>query len=204
MTGDQLRERIKKMGITQAEAAKRLNITERTLQNWFKLDQLDANTMVSIAKSLSTNSSDQTISALYSVNQDQRGRPYYDVDFINGYDLIINDQTTNPAHYIDFPQYNNADYWANATGNSMAPLINHGDIVALKQLHDWSTYLLYGEVYAIVTDEYRTIKKVRKSTKGDTHVRFVPLNTEEFDEQDIAKDTIRVVYQVIGCAKKIF
>lgn len=142
--------------------------------------------------------------APYAVNHDMHGTPYFDVDFVNGFDLVCNDQTSVPTYYIDFQQYNNADCWVNATGDSMKPLINHGDIIALKRLMDWVTYLLYGEIYAIVTDEFRTIKKVRKSTKGDDFLRLVPLNTNEFDEQDIPKDTIRSVFQVLGCAKKIF
>lgn len=140
----------------------------------------------------------------YEINQKHSGVPYYDVDFINGFDLVLNDQSVNPAYHIDFPQYNNADCWVNATGDSMKPLINHGDIVALRQIEDWQTYMLFGEIYAVVTNEYRTIKRVRKSTKGEEFLRFVPLNTSEFDEQDIPVTTIRSVFQVIGCAKKIF
>jgi len=55
----------------------------------------------------------------------------------------------------------------------------------------------------VVTDEYRTVKKVRKSGKGDDYIRLVPLNLE-FDEQDIPKSIIRKVFQVLGTAKKIF
>lgn len=139
----------------------------------------------------------------YSINQEQKGTPYYDVDFIGGFDLVENDQTQNPTYHIYFPQYDKADCWVNITGHSMEPLISHGDIVALKKLEDWHTYVLYGETYAIVTDEYRTVKKVRKSTKGDDFIRLVPANIE-FDEQDVNKSIIRRVYQVLGCAKKIF
>lgn len=139
----------------------------------------------------------------YSINQEQKGTPYYDVDFIGGFDLVYNDQSVNPTYHIQFQAYENADCWVNITGHSMEPLISHGDIVALKKIEDWHTYVLYGETYAIVTDEYRTVKKIRKSTKGDDFIRLVPVNIE-FDEQDINKSIIRHVYQVLGCAKKIF
>ena len=43
MTGNQLREAIRKSGITQDKAAESLGITRRTLQNWFNLEKLDAN-----------------------------------------------------------------------------------------------------------------------------------------------------------------
>ena len=138
-----------------------------------------------------------------TINHNASGVPYYDVDFIGGYDLVINDKTTIPAYYIDFQQYNKADHWVNITGHSMEPLISHGDMIAIRRLEDWRTYLLPGEIYVIVTEEYRTVKKVRTSKKGDDYFRLVPLN-DEFDEQDIPKSIIDKVYQVLGAAKKIF
>lgn len=131
------------------------------------------------------------------------GVPYYDVDFIGGMDTVENDQTTDPTYYIHFQQYAKAECWVNVTGRSMEPLINHGDMIALKRIEDWNTYLLYGEVYAIVTDEYRTIKYVRKSAKGDDYLRLIPANPD-FDEQDVPKSVVRGVFQILGCAKRIF
>jgi hypothetical protein len=138
----------------------------------------------------------------YSINEHGIGVPYYDVDFINGFDLVDNEQQLQPAYYIHFQQYEKAEMWANATGQSMKPLINHGDKIAIRKLENWNIYLLYGEVYGIITDEYRTIKYVRKSKKGDDYLLLVPAN-EEFDEQDIPKSIIHSVYQILGCAKII-
>ena len=44
MTGNQLKEHLRKMGITQEEAAEKMGVNRRTLQNWFKREFLDANT----------------------------------------------------------------------------------------------------------------------------------------------------------------
>lgn len=138
-----------------------------------------------------------------NINYEHKGVPYYNIDFIGGFDIVLNDQTINPDFYIDFPSYNNADAWANITGHSMEPLIGHGDIIAIKKMNDWQSYILYGEVYGIITDEYRTVKKVRSSKKGDDYLRLVPLNSE-YDEQDIPKSIIRNVFKVVGCVKRIF
>ena len=137
------------------------------------------------------------------INHEQRGVPYYDVDFIGGFDNVENSQLSEPTYFIDFKEYNNADYWVNVTGQSMHPLISHGDIISIRELKDWNTYILLGEIYAIVTDEYRTVKKVRKSERGDDFYKLVPINAE-FDEQDIPKSIVRKVFQVQGTAKKIF
>ena len=136
------------------------------------------------------------------VNHDKRGVPYYDVDFIGGFDVVLNDQSVVPAYYIDFPIYNNADYWVNVSGRSMEPLISSGDAVAITHLHDWELYILFGEVYAIVTDSYRTIKKIRRSSLGDDYILLVPINPE-YDEQNIPRSIVRIIYKVIGVVKKI-
>ena len=132
------------------------------------------------------------------------GKPYYNVDFLGGFDIIINDQTVNPEYLIDFKKYEDADCWCNISGHSMEPLISNGDIIAIKQLHDWCEFLLSGEVYGIVTKDMRTVKIVTTSQKGDDYIRLVPVNkSEEYQPQDIPKKLITHVFQVLGCMKKL-
>lgn len=133
-----------------------------------------------------------------------RGKPYYNVDFLGGFDIIINDQTINPEYLVDFKKYEDADCWCNISGQSMEPLISNGDIIAIKQLHDWREFLLYGEVYGIVTKDMRTVKLVTKSPKGDDYLHLVPVNkSEEYQPQDIPVKLITHVFQVLGCMKKL-
>lgn len=131
------------------------------------------------------------------------GVPYYNVDFIGGFDLILNDQTINPEYYIDFKQYNSADCWCNVTGHSMEPEINQGDIIALKELHDWRTYIPAGEIYGLVTTEHRIIKKVCPSPK-EGFLRLIPTNkSPEYVPQDIPISIVLRVYKVLGCMKRL-
>lgn len=129
------------------------------------------------------------------------GVPYYDVDFIGGFDAILNDQTTIPAHNIVFQPYAKATLWCNVTGRSMEPKINHGDIIALKEctLND----VQYGEIYAVVMDTIRTVKILRKS-KDPNKLLFVPVNIDNFDEQEFDKSRIIKVYEVLGGISKLF
>ena len=132
-----------------------------------------------------------------------QGVPYYNVDFIGGFDLVLNDQTVLPEYYIDFKKYNSADCWCNVTGHSMEPEINPGDIIALKELEDWRTYMPAGEIYGIVTTEHRTIKKVRPSDR-EGYIRLIPINrSPEYTEQDIPVSIIIKVYKVLGCVKRL-
>lgn len=131
-----------------------------------------------------------------------QGVPYYNVDFIGGFDLVENDQTTTPDYYIDFQKYNSADCWCNVTGHSMEPSISNGDIIALKEIKEWRIFLPFGEIYAIVTSEHRTIKKVTGSLNPEKFL-LIPLNSStEFQPQEIPISIIMKVYKVLGCVKK--
>ena len=133
----------------------------------------------------------------------ERGVPYYDVDFIGGFDLVFNAQNVHPEYYIDHPLYNKADCWCNVSGHSMEPVISHGDTIALKRVQDWADFLPFGEIYAIVTDEHRTIKRVTRSDRGDDFFTLVPENkAEEYRAQDIPKRLITHVFKVLGAVKR--
>lgn len=137
-----------------------------------------------------------------SINYEQKGVPYYDVDFIGGFEEVLNDQTINPEYFIDFKPYNTAKYWANVSGHSMEPNISHGDIIAIKEIENWIDFLPFGEIYGIVTDEFRTIKVVSKGDSPETF-NLIPLNKDpQYVQQEIPKRLIRKVFSVLGAVKK--
>ena len=127
--------------------------------------------------------------------------PYYDVDFIGGFDEVFNSQVNIPATNIVIRGFEKASLWCNVTGHSMESKINHGDIIALRQctLND----IQYGEIYAVVLDTIRTIKILRRSP-DPSKLRFIPINTEDYDEQEFDKSRIMNVFEVIGSISKFF
>lgn len=127
------------------------------------------------------------------------GVPYYDVDFECGFDELINPGAPNPDYMIRMPGYEKATLWCNATGHSMAPEVNNGDIIALRRVEDTS-FLPYGEIYAIVaTNNLRTVKRLGRSDKPG-HLRLIPTN-KDYDEQDIPLSKILHIYRVMGAMK---
>ena len=132
-----------------------------------------------------------------------KGVPYYNVDFIGGFDIVLNDQTILPEYLIDFKKYNDATCWCNVTGHSMEPEITHGDIIALKNFEDKS-FLPLGEVYAIVTTNgMRTIKRLGPSNDPRCYT-LVPTNkSPEYGIQELPKDMIEHIFQVLGCMKRL-
>lgn len=147
-------------------------------------------------------SNDTTTSSMPTTSMNPGiGTPYYDVDFIGGFDEVFNSQVNIPATNIVIRGFEKASLWCNVTGHSMEPKINHGDIIALHQctLND----IQYGEIYAVVLDTIRTIKILRRSPNPDK-LRFIPINTNDYDEQEFDKSHIINVFEVIGSISKFF
>lgn len=130
-----------------------------------------------------------------------QGTPYFDVDFIGGFSEIFNSQVTVPSCNIVVPGFEKAGLWCNVTGHSMEPKINHGDIIALREctVND----IQYGEIYAVVLDTIRTIKILRKGSTTDM-LRYVPINIQNFDEQEFPVSRILHIFEVLGSVAKFF
>lgn len=180
-----------------AEAKKILSAFPDVNPEWFMLG-----TGPMLRKDIRTESDEEPAP---SINQEYKGAPYYNVDFIGGFDLVMNDQTINPDYYINYPPYNKEGVlWCNITGHSMEPELSNGDIIALKEMKSPIQYLPAGEIYGIVTDDYRTVKRIKMSEK-EGFVRLIPSNkSEEFTEQEIPVEMIRNVYAVLGSIRKFF
>ena len=140
-----------------------------------------------------------------TINYEYKGAPYYNVDYIGGFDLVLNDQTINPDYYINFEPYNKPGVmWCNITGHSMEPELSNGDYIALKEMTDPVQYLPYGEIYAIVTESYRTVKRIGKAEQKD-FIRLIPTNkSPEYSPQDIPISMIQKVYAVLGSMHRLF
>lgn len=211
---DRIKEYYKLKG--NAELARFLGVAPNTITNWYgrktfdidviytKCVDIDMNWLLTGEGNMLRTESEKE-EKLPSVNQTYEGAPYFNVDFIGGFDVIVNDQTRNPDFYINYPPYNQEGVvWCNLTGHSMEPEISNGDIIALREVTTPIQYLPAGEIYGIVTEEYRTVKRVRLSQK-EGFVRLIPSNkSEEFCEQEIPISMILKVYAVLGSIRKFF
>ncbi len=127
------------------------------------------------------------------------GVPYYDEDFLLGFEEIGTPNSENPEYLIRMPGYERATLWCNASGHSMEPEINNGDIIALQRIEDFS-FLPFGDVYGfITTNGMRTIKRLGRSER-EGYYRLIPTN-KGYDEQEIPIDKIAMVYRVMGTMK---
>lgn len=187
-------------GLTQRKLAEMCGVTLRTVQNWESGKHLPENVRRHLlvlaeaeGKGYNKLRDQEPQSPVISYTQ---GVPYYDEDFVLGFNSLGFPLSENPEFLINMPRFQNATLWCNATGHSMEPEINNGDIVALELVEDPS-FLLMGEIYAIVTTNgLRTIKRLRRSDSSDSYL-LVPTNPN-YDSQEIPKNKILRVFRVLG------
>ena len=189
--------------------AKHIGVAPSTISTWIARDTFDYDLLFAKCEKISpewllTGNGSMLKTALQEAmavepvrsESPKKGAPYYDVDFLGGFDLTFNDQTINPEYNIDFKPFNKQGVsWVNITGHSMEPRINHGDIIAIKEcrLED----VQYGEIYAVVLDTIRTVKILRKSNNPD-RMRYVPINEDNYDEQEYDNSRILRIFEVLG------
>ena len=189
--------------------AKHIGVAPSTISTWIARDTFDYDLLFAKCEKISpewllTGNGSMLKTALQEAmavepvrsESPNKGAPYYDVDFLGGFDLTFNDQTVTPEYNIDFKPFNKPGVtWVNITGHSMEPKINHGDIIALKEcrLED----VQYGEIYAVVLDTIRTVKILRKSKNPD-RMRYVPINEDNYDEQEYDNSRILRIFEVLG------
>ena len=192
----------------KAKFATLLGVSPQSISTWlarntFDVDKIYANCvgvsgdwlLTGVGSMLKSNEVPAKVSFDPSV-----GTPYYDVDFIGGFNEIFNNQTTVPACNVLVPGFEKASVWCNVTGHSMEPKINHGDIIALREcsIND----VQYGEIYAVVLDTIRTIKILRRGSTPDV-LLYVPIN-QDFDEQEFPVSRIIRVFEVLGSIARFF
>ena len=141
--------------------------------------------------------------SLASTSDDVKiGIPYYDVDFIGGFDIVTNNQTINPDGFVNIGTYKKATCLCNITGHSMEPEICHGDIIVLRKIDDWR-FLPYGEIYAFVAkNDMRTVKRLGKSEHDDSYLLIPTNKSPEYAPQELKKEDVLYVYEVMGCMKR--
>ena len=103
-------------GGNKTHFANRLGMTPQGISTWLSRGTLDLELIYANCENISPkwllsgegemiNSTECEVikSIAPTINQNYIGSPYYNVDFIGGFDLLMNDQTINPDIYINYP-----------------------------------------------------------------------------------------------------
>lgn len=125
--------------------------------------------------------------------------PYYDIEVSAGPIAFYKDYPELPHTALEIPFVSDVDLAMPVYGDSMFPRIKSGDIVLLKKIKD-PDVILFGEVYLVITNDYRTIKYIRKHEDEDK-VILVSEN-DRFDPVVIKKESILHLFLYKGKFEK--
>lgn len=120
----------------------------------------------------------------------RKGALIYDIDAtcgLSGRDIEFTDEKVIGS--IDAPEINPDSKIIFATGDSMLPLIASGDRVVIRKIESWD-YFNYGQVYLIITNEYRLIKRVRRHPKDSDNLILLRSENPDYDDIDLPKREI--------------
>lgn len=120
----------------------------------------------------------------------RKGALIYDIDAtcgIDGRDIDFADERVIGS--IEAPEINPNSKIIFATGDSMTPLITSGDRIVVRKIESWD-YFNYGQVYVIITNGYRFIKRIRKHPTNPENFILLRSENKEYDDIDLPKQEI--------------
>lgn len=125
---------------------------------------------------------------------DHGSTPLYDVDVTaGGVELSRMFASDNIAGYVNIPGLNPGCVLVRVSGDSMTPLVPDGSYIAIRRVEVTSP-IIWGQVYVIVTDDYRMVKRIRRNPDGS----FVTLHSEnpQYDDIEMPLHSIRAIFYV--------
>lgn len=122
--------------------------------------------------------------------------PYYNIDVTASAFPVFADEREEPEYFISIPAFKDCDFAVPIYGDSMYPKIKNGHIVAVKEVKN-KAVILYGEIYLVITEDYRTVKYIRKHKESNDKVLLCSENPS-FDDVEIPVDSILRLFKVRG------
>lgn len=123
-----------------------------------------------------------------------KGTPIYDIDVTAGFSELSRELTReNIIGYLDFPKLDPKCVVVRVSGDSMTPVIPDGSMVAIRQVST-TGIISWGQIYTIVTEDYRLVKYVRKNADSDK-ITLHSANPD-YDDIEMSKGEIISLYIV--------
>lgn len=108
------------------------------------------------------------------------------------YPIGFSDQTTpSSENFLTIPIF----------GDSMYPAFRSGDLIFCRLIDHRSSILPFGEAFLIITDEFKTLKYLRRCSK-EGYFLAVSENSDRFEPMEIPVNRIQRLYLVTGVMQR--
>lgn len=196
MTGQEIKEILRKNGVNLSELAEMLGISSQTLNSRLNAKYFKESYMEDINAALG-----KTIFPVGDNFSTGRGEiPVYNVRICAGNGIGVGDE--EPAEYISIPRLKGC-VGGYVYGDSMKGMFNSGDLILMREIHDMSL-LDYGRPYVLNIQELGAVVKLIYSSRKDNHIRLVAYNQDTFangdrmyPDMDIHINNIRNWFRVV-------
>lgn len=123
-----------------------------------------------------------------------RGIAVYDIDVTAGSVELSRMLTVDRIMgYVDMPQINPECLIVRVSGDSMKPVIPNGSFIAIRPVSS-EGIIFWGQIYVVVTDNYRMVKYLRRHT--DTDKVVLHSDNPDYDDIDMPRQDIQGLYIV--------
>lgn len=141
-------------------------------------------------------------------NQTNNKVPFYEIDVSASVVEVFTDSAIEtPSSELSVPGLEDCDFAVPVYGHSMYPIYENGTIIVCKEVQD-KQLINYGEIYFIVTKDYRMVKRLQRGSKDFTLLAESE-NTEKringqlkYEPIELPVDSILRLYLVKGCIKR--
>lgn len=180
-----------RLGVDTAFVSRQLNGKLRLSQNFVSKISRELGVsmdwlMYGIGSPMESASGKQTV---------QEGTPVYDIDVTAGnYNLDLAFTQDRIIGFVNLPNISKDALIVHVSGDSMEPEIKNGTYIAIRPVEDFQS-VLYGQIYVIVTEDFRRVKYLRRDPKSKDCVILQSANPK-YDDIHLHKDRIIRMFRV--------
>ena len=200
---DRIKYLMKEMGLKQVQFAERIGVDTSNLSKYLNahmpLSESFLNRMVvnlGVSKEWLLDGTDLPFGktpvrvdgeVLASANGG--GTPVYDVDVTAGVASGRNElfASENIVGWVNLPNMSPNCRIVRVSGDSMAPVINDGDFVAVREVSN-PNQIYWGQIYVVQLDDFRLVKYLRRHS--DPNMVVLRSENPNYDDMDVRRSDI--------------
>ncbi len=200
---DRIKYLMREMGVKQVQFAERIGVDTSNLSKYLNahmplsesfLNRLVVNLGVSKGwlmdgTDLPFGKTPVRVDGEVAANGAGGGTPVYDVDVTAGVASGRNElfASENIVGWVNLPNMSPNCRIVRVSGDSMAPVINDGDFVAVREVSNPSQ-IYWGQIYVVQLDDFRLVKYLRRHT--DPNMVVLRSENPNYDDMDVRRSDI--------------
>ena len=200
---DRIKYLMKEMGLKQVQFAERIGVDTSNLSKYLNahmplsesfLNRLVVNLGVSKewlldGTDLPFGKTPVRVDGEVMASANGGGTPVYDVDVTAGVASGRNElfASENIVGWVNLPNMSPNGRIVRVSGDSMAPVINDGDFVAVREVSN-PNQIYWGQIYVVQLDDFRLVKYLRRHS--DPNMVVLRSENPNYDDMDVRRSDI--------------